>query len=370
MKKRLLSIFIISVLVTCLVGCDINCSGSTGRENSKSKVTTINGMTQGFSEKNTTDKGSAKFNIEDYHVDMTNFSFEADSTGKIEASLNEDNLVFARVTVCSQDGETWQNITDGLYTETFAEDKLVSQFNDIYQKTMLATDSPIVEDIVFTEGTAAFAFLYLNDGEMILGAELGTNKYINIAYTSNEHNTDDIVSAMVQALGGTSINDQNDITEVIKEEENFDEDVKEYEEEEELPDKFSLEVGTIPLKDMKIPKEWVVNYTETIIQCKPEENLYVTYSDSSMPMDGLERMKDEQDSINKIWDVSSDMSDFEYAGIKGYVISWKSNGILSIRIFEPVPNGKTYLKIQIDDYSASGNVAELVEKYSINLDTL
>lgn len=206
MKKYTKSIVLVVLAAIFLAGCDANCSGLSS---SKSNVTTINGNTQGFEEKNTKNKGSAKFNVEGSRVDMTNFSFNADESGKIQATIEDEDLVFARVIVYDGNDDVWQNITDGHYKEPFNEENLTAQLNDLYQKTMQATDAPISKDHITVQGNMSYVPMSISNGSMLMIVKNGTDQFINIAYTTLGHNTEDILERAMGTFGGNAAPSNN-----------------------------------------------------------------------------------------------------------------------------------------------------------------
>ena len=193
-RTRIMAAFIVATLG--ITGCTVSVSGPSSETSS---VKTVDGMTQGHASKSTSDNGSASFSVKDHHIDMTNFSFDADESGKVQAELNEDGLVYAKVLV--HDGNMiWQSVVDGLYTENFSADSAKEQLNTIYQLSTGASDTPISENDIYHENGVIYSYLGLTDGEMIVILKEGTNKYITIAYTTMEHGTEEILNSAYNTL--------------------------------------------------------------------------------------------------------------------------------------------------------------------------
>ncbi len=194
--KRTKVLVALMVATLGITGCTVSVSGPSSETSS---VKTVDGMTQGHANKSTSNNGSASFSVKDHHVEMTNFSFDADESGKVQAELNEDGLVYAKVLV--HDGNTiWQSVVDGLYTENFTADSAKEQLNTVYQFSTGASDAPISENDIYHENGVMYSYLGLTDGEMIVILKEGTNKYIAIAYTTMEHGTEEILNTAYNSL--------------------------------------------------------------------------------------------------------------------------------------------------------------------------
>ena len=200
MKKKLITTLVAAMIAASLAGCNVTTSTS-GSSSESYAVSTVNGMTQGYQEKETSDKGSASFKVDGYHVDMTNFSFDADESGKVEAEISEDGLVCAKVYVNSEDGEPWQQVVDGHYPETFTQEAIADQMNNIYQNAFNATDAPITEDVVGVNGDVMSVSINLNNGYAIIMTKEGSDEYILFSTTTDEHNTDEILQNAMIAMG-------------------------------------------------------------------------------------------------------------------------------------------------------------------------
>ena len=194
--KRTRFIAALMVAALTLTGCEVTVSGPSSET---SAVKTVDGMTQGHAKKSTSDRGSASFNVKGHRVEMTNFSFDADESGKVQATLNEDGPVYTRALV--HDGNViWQSVVDGLYTEKFSTEDAKRQLNAIYQLSTGATDTPVADDNIYYENGLIYAYLSLTDGEMVVMLKEGTTQYISVAYTTTEHDTDVILNAAYDAL--------------------------------------------------------------------------------------------------------------------------------------------------------------------------
>ena len=68
--KKMMALLLPACMVFTMAGCTRSVSAAAYK--------TVNGVTEGNYEVSTDDKGSASFDVHDNHVEMTNFSFDAD----------------------------------------------------------------------------------------------------------------------------------------------------------------------------------------------------------------------------------------------------------------------------------------------------
>ena len=165
--------------------------------------TTVNGVTTGSYEVSS-EKGSARFNIQGNQVEMTNFSFEADPSLHVMASIEEEEVVNARITI--HDGDSAQQIVaDGLYPESFTKENASEFFNRIYQVVLGADDEPISEGDVQADTGVLFVKVDLSDGAILILAREDSDQFIAIAFTTMEYGTQDIVDVAFDALKDESL---------------------------------------------------------------------------------------------------------------------------------------------------------------------
>ena len=189
--KKMMAVLLPACIVFTMAGCTRSVSAAAYK--------TVNGVTEGNYEVSTDDKGSASFDVHDNHVEMTNFSFDADPSLKVEAEIEEEDLVYTQVLV--HDGESiMQNVADGLYPEVFEQEGAADQFNTIYQIVLGGSDEPFTEDIISLESGVLVGALNLTDGQMFLLAKEGTNQFISVAATTAEYGSQDIIDAAFDSL--------------------------------------------------------------------------------------------------------------------------------------------------------------------------
>lgn len=169
---------------------------------SASAYKTVNGVTEGDYEVSTDDIGSASFNVEGNHVEMTNFAFDADEALLVEAEINEEDLVYTHVYVHDEEYNIMQNIADGHYPEVFTEDNAAVALNTIYKTVFGATDEPVTNEILSIDTGVIIAQLYLTDGQMFMFAKEGTDQYEVVAVTTEEYGSQDIINAAFDSLAG------------------------------------------------------------------------------------------------------------------------------------------------------------------------
>ena len=166
---------------------------------SASAFKTVNGVTEGNYEVSTDDKGSASFNIEGNHVEMTNFTFDADAALKVEADILEDELVYTQVLV-HDDEQIMQNIADGHYREALTQENAAKEFNTLYQTVFDASDEPVIDDIIDLNQGVLVAQLQLTDAQLFMLAKDGTDQFIMVAATTEEYGSQEIIDAAFDAL--------------------------------------------------------------------------------------------------------------------------------------------------------------------------
>ena len=196
-NKSVMKSITAAALVTCMI-----LSGSVIASAESYGYTTKNGVTEGNYAVETDDRGSAYFDVEGNHVEMTNFEFDADPELFVVAEIPEDEseLIFTDVEV--HDGENLiQRVIDGHYPEVFTQDTIVDQFNTIYQLTFGATDTPIADEsyITYDEGVM-YAKLSLTDAELFMFAKEDTDQYILFAATTTEYGSDALLNQAFNAL--------------------------------------------------------------------------------------------------------------------------------------------------------------------------
>ena len=169
---------------------------------SASAYKTVNGVTEGDYQVSTDDIGSASFNVEGNHVEMTNFAFDADEALLVEAEINEEDLVYTHVYVHDEEYNIMQNIADGHYPEVFTEDNAAEALNTIYKTVFGATDEPVTNEILSIDTGVIIAQLYLTDGQMFMFAKEGTDQYEVVAVTTEEYGSQDIINAAFDSLAG------------------------------------------------------------------------------------------------------------------------------------------------------------------------
>ena len=189
--KKWTGIVLAAAMVFTLAGCAVNVSAAAYK--------TVNGVTEGSYEVSTTDKGSASFNVEGNHVEMTNFAFDADPSLKVQAEIMEDDLVFTQVVV-HDDENVMQNIADGMYPETLTLENAAAEFNTLYQTFLGGSDEPVIDDIVYLDTGVIVAQLDLTDGKLFMLAKNETAQYILVAVTTDEYGTQEILDAAFDAL--------------------------------------------------------------------------------------------------------------------------------------------------------------------------
>ncbi len=182
-----------AVMVFTMAGCTKTVSAAAYK--------TVNGVTEGNYEVSTDDKGSASFNIEGNHVELTNFTFDADPALKVEAEINEEDIVFTHVYV-HDDESVMQNVADGLYREPFTKENAAKEFNTLYKAVFGATDEPVVDENVNLADGLLVTGMNLTDGQLFILAKEGTNQFIMIAATTMEYGSQDLIDTAVAALEG------------------------------------------------------------------------------------------------------------------------------------------------------------------------
>ena len=194
--KTLTAMALAGTMVLTMAGCAKNVKAET------SGYTTENGVTEGSWEVTTDDKGSASFNVEGNHVEMTNFAFDADDSLMVMAEINEENdedLVFTHVVV--HDGEnSAQNIADGHYPEAITQENVATAFNALFRVVLGGTGDPIAAEDVILDRGVLFLKGNLSDGQFFLFAKEGTDQYILVAVTTDEYGSQDIVNGAFDAL--------------------------------------------------------------------------------------------------------------------------------------------------------------------------
>lgn len=174
---------------------------------------TVNGVTKGNYEVSTDDKGSASFNVEGNHVDMTNFSFDADEALLVEAEISdedEEDLVYTHVYVHDEEYNVMQNLADGHYTEVFTQENAADAFNTLYKTVFKAGDTPIPDDGVELDDGLLHVKLSLSDGVMFILAKEGTDQYAIVALTTDEYGSQEILDTAIYALADQTASEETD----------------------------------------------------------------------------------------------------------------------------------------------------------------
>lgn len=89
-----------------------------------------------------------------------------------------------------------------------------------------------------------------------------------------------------------------------------------------------------------------------------------------MDIGDTERIQSDVQAINEVWDTEVTLEEFDYMGMKGYVMSWDSGSYTDTRVYEPVQGSETYLLIDIIDHGKDHNVWELVNTYCLDLENI
>ena len=198
-RNRVLKKTAVMALTASLVFAAAGCIRSVNAETYK----TVKGVTEGNYEVSTEHRGSAGFHVEGNHVDMTNFSFDADPGLKVEAYINETDLVYTQVLI-RDDENIIQNIADGHYPEIFTRENAADEFNTIYQQVFGAGDMPVTEKNVLLDRGVMYVKVTLTDGLMFLFAKEETDQYAMVAVTTDEYGSLDIINAAFDALNDES----------------------------------------------------------------------------------------------------------------------------------------------------------------------
>ena len=382
----------ITALVIAFACILSGCSASfQGPSSSASKVRTENGETQGYDKKTSKGKGSASFNINGKHVEMTNFSYEAAPDSKVQAAVVESDIIYATSLVYSgedgEEGDVWQAIVDGHYPEKFTPEKIVDQMNDLYRITANVKASPVQESDLHRDGNVIYALLPAeedtdDDCAMLFITENESDKYAIIEWTDLGHNTEDIVRAAYEALSGSRDIDVGGLqhpdnardisfTESVAETGNKLNPVKnptEAPRQELTPAKgtnVSLVVGGVIIESIEIPKESIVDMQDYLIQTIPEDGLRVNYSDSYINVGDDKSLQEAVDSINKAWEVNANKEKFEYNGMYGYLVTWDAGECNCVRVYQPIEGASTYLMIDISDHNKKHDAWDLANAYCI-----
>lgn len=189
--KKVAAMGLLAGLVLATTGCATKVSASAYK--------TVNGVTEGDYEVSTDDIGSASFNIEGNHVEMTNFTFDADESLMVEAEINEEDVVFTHVYV-HDDVDVIQNIADGHYHEVFTQENAATEFNVLYQAIFGATDEPVIDENVHFEQGVLYTGLELTDGQLFILAKNESDEFILVAVTTEEYGSQEIVDLAYDAL--------------------------------------------------------------------------------------------------------------------------------------------------------------------------
>lgn len=188
-----------AAMAGCMAFAMIGCSASSTSESKANAYSTVDGVTTGSNEVKTDDKGSASFKIDGNHVEMTNFAFDADSSLKVQAEIEEEDMVYTQVSV--HDGEkVIQNIADGKYHETFTKDNVAKEFNTIYQTVLGADDAPVGDENVTEDEGVYVVQMGLSDGDAVLLAKADSDEFVLIAFTTTEYGTQEIIDAAFDSL--------------------------------------------------------------------------------------------------------------------------------------------------------------------------
>ena len=129
---------------------------------------------------------------------------------------------------------------------------------------------------------------------------------------------------------------------------------------------YSIKIGNITIYDIPLPDAWVKYSSENLIQCKPNDYVYVDYSDSYVKCGDTERVLSDQKSINEVWGVESEIREFEFGGTTAYAIAWQADEYRTVRIYQTVPDGTNYLKVEISDYTGTQDLASLIDLYCLD----
>lgn len=195
--KKIRKMIMMAGLVIGIIGTLAACSSNT----ESSLYKTVNGQTEGHAKKSSSGQGSASFNVEKNHVELTNFSFDVDSSLKVMAELSEEGLVYASASV--HDGDNvYETIADGKYKETITQENAADCFNDIYHAVFgVENEDPFSADgLSVDEGVIVTPEIALTDGSLIMMAKEGSDQYVSLAYTSTDYGIQDIVDAAFEAL--------------------------------------------------------------------------------------------------------------------------------------------------------------------------
>ena len=186
---------LIAAMVFTVAGCARNVKAESY------SYSTVNGVTEGNNKVSTDDKGSASFDVKGNHVDMTNFSFDADESLLVEAEILEEDLVYTRVYVHDEGyANIMQSIADGHYPEIFTQDNAAEEFNTLYQTVFGAGDAPVTAEGLLIDRGVIYTKLTLQDGLMFLFAKENSDEYALVAITTDEYGSLDIVNAAFDAL--------------------------------------------------------------------------------------------------------------------------------------------------------------------------
>ena len=387
MRKILITALLTLTMLTMLTGCEVKVSKG-GPSSSKSAIKTVNGQTTGYAEKKTSGKGSASIDITENQVKMTNFEFFADPTGKVQGGINDDDIVFARAIAHDGHNTVWQNVVDGHYIETFNSDDATRQLNEIYQLAMEASDSPVTNEMVVADKNIITTIFPIKDANMLILLGNNTDKYIAIAYTTDQHNTKDILDAAYKALGGKTTTDTQSPSELDMQSETDNTAIQlepdplndtshttaQPENETNITPQtsftgsisdYSLEVGGVNINPIPIPEAWVVDASNMLIQCQPDNDTYVTYSDSYLKVNDIDDLNVDIESIESVNKTKVEVKEFPYNGQTGYILIWGHDSMRNVEIYEPVPGASTYLRVRITDYTGTQDSGSLIDKYCL-----
>ena len=189
--KKVAAISLLTGLVLATTGCATKVSASAYK--------TVNGVTEGNYEVSTNDMGSASFDVKGNHVEMTNFTFDADESLMVEAEINEEDIVFTHVYV-HDDVDVMQNIADGHYHAAFTQENAATEFNALYQAVFGASDEPVIDENISFDQGVLYTGLELTDGQLFILAKNESDEFILVAATTAEYGSQEIIDTAFDAL--------------------------------------------------------------------------------------------------------------------------------------------------------------------------
>ena len=413
MRKKILTIMFAGLAAMQLAGCGavkfkFNVNGPSVHKESS---LTVDGKTEGHSERKSADRGSASFNIEDNKVELTNVSFKLPKGYNIDVKTVDDSIVYNRIVITPEGdiSNTIVSAVEGTYKEPLTDDNYTEALNEImkpfnmtgeiefkHQQGMMMNE--IDDDYLYSmlnfENGGTGLIRTSEDGEYYIAiitdretwdehekllSKMGFGDLIDYA---NEYARKQLAKETEPArevaetieVEGELIRETNGNPDEFKEGNKVETEAEELEAK--VSEVYSSDVDECHITldgepfTFTLPKGWVSNTSEHIIFVRNSvfDNVSTDYSDSYIDVGDTESLNTHVEAVKNV--TGKDVKVFDVPSEKGhgtsYVIYYEADGYNITEILQPVPGYNHYLDISIDDLDQKYDYKTLIGAFALD----